>query len=226
MTDEVSAQTSFTLAQHSIQELDVMMFKHINFKWLAVEAELFQSKWFDYRFLHPVLATEQYAQAFSEVYRDNYRRNIDKATSEHISPLSNPNIFECKPATLIGLWRGRQVADMLCIPYETFLRLSYQERLRYWRSKHLPRPSQLYSTEVVERVITQWEKMQEVRLYFSELPEYSNQHYIGTPAQKDHHEFLMAQCDRKTVKREWLDILTGVKNLLPLEKVEYRFGIA
>src|SRR6185437_1091760 len=44
---------------------------------LRIEPELFESKWFDYRFLSPAEATEKFADAYRQKYQEAWRRYMD-----------------------------------------------------------------------------------------------------------------------------------------------------
>lgn len=207
----------------SIEEMDMVAMDCVRTEWLHVERDLFASKWFDYRTLHPLQATYHFADVFATVYREFYGEAFDHDRAQHINAVKH-DIFaveKTRRSKSSGLWRCRQVADAAGVPYGVFLRSAYRHRLRYWRQKFLPQPVHLYSEDVMERVIDDWEQEQRIRLYVAENPVYQNQAYTGLPHQNAHHEWLFTQAQLRsdppaTIAR-FLD-----DGLLPIAKVEQR----
>lgn len=209
----------------SIDGCDEVMYQFSRKDWVAHERHLFAHKWFDYRFMHPVHATFLYAHEYRKAYRDAFARNIDKRASEHILPLKKENVFECEAQVISGIWHGRQFADALGMPYDTFIREAIGNTLRYWQQRHLPRAWQIYSERVCERVAERWDQMQSGALLYGVHPEYQNDRYVGSPPQNAHHEWLMAQAMRRDNPAEPLRRFVNEMNILPIEKIEGRFGI-
>ncbi len=233
-----------------------LMFKFISNDWIKVETALFTGKWFDYRFLNPVQATYLYAHYFEKAYRNSFASNIDTEKAQWISPLPKGDWFTLperldkhtpeQHAALVkrrkmlisGLWRGRQVADAVGMPYDLFLERALYWRLRYWNKSHLPRPSHLYSDLVTDRATIDWEDRQKYRLYFSKLPQYQNNAYAEIMAQMNdgdfegkilqsqnaHHEWLFEQAAMRGNTPEVLSTLIFDEKVLPEIKVRGRIG--
>lgn len=202
---------------------------HISKKLLAHEKELFGTKWFDYRFMTPFEATMKYVDDFVAVGRMIYRREFDLERSQHIHIMSSMMLrrklstgLDVKTkAALTGYWRGRQVADALCMPYFEYINLALTYRMRMWQRTYLPKPSQLYGEEIVEKIQARWEEQMQSSFYYSDHHAYLGQNYVGLPAQNDYHEFLFKQAEGTTNK--WYHIARFVnEGILPIQKVEAR----
>tara|TARA_R110002074_G_scaffold86408_2_gene190817 strand:- start:5851 stop:6414 length:564 start_codon:yes stop_codon:yes gene_type:complete len=101
---------------------------------LSDEAELFDKKWFDYRFMHPLEATFNFALAYTKVYpRYGALRHGTVDAEKRLTVKSYNGI--CDPCAqsekvLSALWKARKAADELGIPYEIYCcyALDYSER--------------------------------------------------------------------------------------------------
>jgi hypothetical protein len=221
-----------------------LMTTFIKSEWIGVEAALFRGKWFDYRFMNPVQATYLYAHYFAKFYRMAFSSNIDSITAEFISPLPAGDWFALpvktdkqtdkqfdaavkKRKTLIsGLWRGRQVADAMGVPYDLYLERAFHWTLRYWQQAHLPRPQHLYSDLVTDRTAIDWEERQSHRLYFSDKAPYKNRAYQALHCQNAHHEWLFEQVARRGGDPAVMARLIFQEELLPAGKARARIGEA
>lgn len=207
----------------SPDECDRLMFSHVRREWIDYEGALFTSKWFDYRPLNPVDATYLYAHHFKVAYRAAYRCTIDHKAAPNVKPLKKDDLFDCPQIQIAGIWRGRQHADALCMPYNLYIDFAMKARLAYWNRNHLPRPCQLYSEQVVNRVIKQWEDHQRGFLLFGTHSAYKNEAYVGTTAQNDHHEWLFSQIDKRD--NGFIPLVNlYTSGLLPIEKITARLG--
>lgn len=203
---------------------DRLMFTFVRKDWLKHEAILFTGKWFDYRFMNPVAGAYLYAHHFVLAYKRFYRCTIDGARAEHVRPLKEPDLFDCPQSQISAIWKGRQVADAMGVPYDVYIELAFQGALKYWNQPHLPRASQLYSDRICEFVGIEWEKRQDAFLFFSRHKAYRAQHYRELQAQNDHHEWLFQQIEKRG--QAGFDLLNdAVENdLLPMSKIKARLG--
>lgn len=85
-------------------QYDLLALQAIKEKYLNEEPELFDTKWFDYRHLHPTAATYLYAQHYILEYRKIYRKIKDVDRSETVLPISHPDIKRDKK-----LWKSIQM---------------------------------------------------------------------------------------------------------------------
>ena len=215
MTDEVI----FGLDVSRI-EADRLALKFIRKDWMEVERALITGKWFDYRFLSPVAATYLFAHEFKKIYRATYKLNVDSERGEHVKPLPE-DLFKAPKNVVSGIWRARQVADAMGMPYNVYLGRAYHWSLRYWNHRHLPRPQQLYTDMITDRTAVDWEEIQGARLYYSALPGFKNPLYQSLKAQDDQHEWLFSQMARRGNS---VEIVTRMieEDLIPIEKLQAR----
>lgn len=195
--------STFEVYEHGLSpdEAEVLTWDRIGMKWLKFERSLYDTKWFDYRFLTPLDATLLYIRAFHDAYRDAYRANFDRAVGDVIRVVTPQDFFdnfERKHADLVGCWRGRQVADGLGMPYELYTSLAINFRLRYWKQRFAPKANMLYSEMIVEKVAEAWQDRQTARAYYSEHPNYRVENFRGTPAQIAHRQWLDVQARHRS----------------------------
>ncbi|WLR91025.1 hypothetical protein [Shinella zoogloeoides] len=219
--------------RHSPLEDDIVAHRFIqNQKTLQFETDLFASKWFDYRHLTPLAATRLYIQAYDGVYRRHYAVNMDHNAAKYVRTISIDEIFGGLDAPessthkkakshFTACWHGRQMADMLGMPYEVYLDLAFEYRLRYWNRPYLPQPQHLYSDMVVDRVQQRWPELQAARLYTSDHPAYLIENYQNLPQQNDYHEWLFKQAGLRANPGEMLGRFVN-EDLLPVEKIKGR----
>lgn len=223
MTD----QHDFMSHDLSTEHMDSLAYRRINKKWMDFERGLFKSKWFDYRFLHPVESTMLYMESFGAIYRRFYAQTMDSKAAEHISvPRGNDFLEDSDKnnSRILGCWRGRQIADALGMPYDIYINLAMEKRLRYWQKKRLPRPHQLYSEIIVEKMPELWKERQMIKLHYSALHNYRNESYNDYNWQNDHHEWLFHQANMRGDQALFLAGFIKGK-LLPVEKVKSRVGV-
>lgn len=214
-------------------EDDVVAYQFIqNEETLKFETQLFSQKWFDYRHLTPLQATRLYIQAYDEVYRRHYAQNIDHTAAKYVRTVNIDDIFNGLAAPessthkkakmqFTACWHGRQMADLLGMPYEIYLDLAFEYRLRYWNRNYLPQPQHLYSDLVVNRIEQRWPELQASRLYTSDHPAYMIENYNELPHQKDYHEWLFKQANLRSNPGEMLGRFVN-EDRLSVEKVKSR----
>jgi len=212
---------------------ELAVFPFIQKDALALELDLFATKWFDYRHLTPWQATRLYIDQYQVVYRRVYARHFDRERAEHIKVLTLDDVIEgiknpldakryTKSKRMLSAgWSGRQMADLMGIPYEIYIELAFEFRLRFWNQSYLPQPQHLYNERDVERIQERWEEMQASLLYVSQHPAYNTANYCGAAYQHDYHEWLFRQAEYRP---DPAYLLAGfVKNeQLTLEKIECR----
>lgn len=171
-------------------ECDALALERFSPKLFDGESELQQRAWFDYRYLHPVKRTYHFASDYMNSYQALYRKyiNID---AEGIYGLSRPNDpldnrpppnKTAKLRTPTCLWRARQVADGLRIPYDFYTRvaLNYLFEERFYKAvlslnanqklRLNIQASALYSEAVIEHVLSKWEEYAKARITWSDNP--------------------------------------------------------
>lgn len=175
---------------------------------------LFETKWFDYRFMSPFRATMHFAEAYDKVWHVIFARERDRTKAGFINLRFNPaklvavfkkgsikeNLskddlkeLEAAKRYLSSVWRARQVADAIGCPYEFYVEWAMTYRLRNWKQRSLPLPSHLYHEWDVEKVIARWNEEQSSRMFLSEHPAYMVENYTALPCQTAYHDWLVKQ---------------------------------
>jgi hypothetical protein len=114
----------------------------------------------------------QFAKVFVEGYRVAWARHEDitEAQFKQALPANGPMIFATHPVTALALWKARQLADRLGVPYDFFTRHAVELPLQ-GRSRHIFQPNQLYSSkfadDIHKHVLHEWHKTTEVRWRYS-----------------------------------------------------------
>lgn len=187
-----------------------------------LETELFRRKWFDYRFLHPVVATYVYAHYFTRIYRQLFAKHVSRRDSEYIRVFKDEDLFQCDTAIISGVWRARQVADAIGAPYPFVIEAGFRLRLNYWKQKYMPRVNHIYADWIIEKTIDEWEETLNYAAPHGDHAQYRLQNYIGTRDQDDHHAHLLNLAGRRPNPVPLLS--TFVDNeLLSLEAINARF---
>jgi len=166
-------------------------------KPLRLEAELMRSKWFNYRFLSPLKATELFRAAYTKALKSYLHRSIDRDLATRAA-----GVQQCTPEQRQGwftqLWQARQFADEWPVPYEIFLGFCFEfagNRKRSWS----PLPGQLKFTEKQsEAWRAMWLPYAEDRLQgavpkLNQLPQYRVEHDRGLHAQVEFRHIMRSQ---------------------------------
>lgn len=246
--NNLGASSNNDAPRHDPFDDDYLTNLHVSKTLISHELDLFKSKWFDYRQLTPLQATRVYIDSYEEPYRRHFATNFDKNIAKFIKPISvesimaglremqepepegltalakkerDKRIYKARTA-LIGCWRGRQCADYLGMPYGVYIDLALTYRLNYWNRNNMPQPTHLYSKMVVEKIQERWPELQERKLFLSDDPAYLVQNFRGIGHQKDYHEWLIAQAQKRSNPPFFLAQFIN-DDLLPMELVELRF---
>lgn len=180
--------------------LDRLKFTKVNHvekaRLQAQERALYGNKWFDYRFMHETLATFLFARAYGQVAKTIYGRHIDVRRVQWFQALKNEDVFRLAVPVQTGLWRARQFADALGMPYELYIEIAMERLMRYKRP-FLPRPQQLYSDDAVQAARDGWHEYQGAKLYVATDVRYRNRYYRGWVHQDDHRKWVIDQLARR-----------------------------
>lgn len=167
---------------------------------LKRERDLSETKWFDYAFLSPLEATKLFAKHYVDAYRAAWARNFDLKESRHRRGLFNAHLILDSSAgtkerrTLTSLWKCRQFADQLGVPYDFFCRTAFQ----FWLDsgpKRMPQPNQLYSHpwrgRVAEAIRTAWQEQQVNATIYPVLAQFQVAAMKGARAQRRQIEWCL-----------------------------------
>ena len=161
---------------------------------LAKEDECATKRWFDVRDLHPLQATAYFAECFMLAFAKvmEVKGRADYRSAPFRTGIKRVFLLEQSPNTLTGLWKARQVADLMSCPYYDFvfmLQIIAERRGR----RYLLTPSQLYQKELLEIFQERWNSRLNTKLLFSDDPYFTTEHYCHDIVQDQHRNFVSAQ---------------------------------
>ncbi len=201
------------------QDKDQWVVENVGLSRTKGELELYQSKWFDYRHLHPMdatmLFTESYKREYSRIMSTHGREDYRKASFR--TGLKRVPFINLSKANITSLWKARQKADELGVEYGFFIMnmLSIAAK-REWGE--LPRPQHLWQDDLLEIFIDRNEKRKRTRLDGSELDYFKNNNYVGDEVQDAHRTYVMAQISNARPDKRYLLIFSAVYSLGYLEQ--------
>lgn len=193
----------------------------IDSKNFAVERELMATKWFEYRFMSPLAATELFAAKYVEGLRRYVRANIDLELATKVRGIPAGLPSERKP-WFTQLWHARQRADSMCVPYELVIEFGFHfvsRRKRKWT----PLPHQLFASDAnSEAWLPMFESYVEehLPLYLTRLddPRYRLEHDRGLPPQLQFRKIMREELKLDT--QSWVNQIATLwfeKRYLSLE---------
>jgi hypothetical protein len=205
-------QGNFYGAALPAAQIEALIAAHVPKKEISEIADVYGTKWWDYRRLTPghsfYLFTHHYYRSsrlaakrmVSERPRDSFNGADKKKAMSIFGPalvqMEVADVWERDKAHITGLWKAMLVADALGMPYDQFCRLSCRVAIdRLW--KRLPRPSQLYSDKLAAFVLDEWEELQEARLLTASHPLYLTENYAGLQVQDDYRLWLIDQIKKQ-----------------------------
>jgi hypothetical protein len=122
--------------------------KIIDPKFLAKEPSLTETRWVEYGYLSPLECTERFTRTYLELFRHFHEKYVNYATAAKQKPV-DPDLFMNDPGEISSLWRARQAADAIGMPYGSYLHEVMDRAARRIDRKKIPRPNQLYSPKQV-----------------------------------------------------------------------------
>jgi hypothetical protein len=161
---------------------------------LKNERDLITTKWFDYRFLSPLDATQYFIDQYHKSYRKAWAKNFDSIESERRHGLQ-PGRLPTGKGVLTSVWTARQFADSLGAPYGLFL----DEAFQLWldAGHRLPCPNQLYAKKwkasIGLKVHAKMKEFLESKICYSNAPQYSLKAPVETSLRDEHVIWCMEQ---------------------------------
>ena len=123
---------------------------------LASEADLDQTRWIQYGYMSPLERTERFSLEYLKAVRRFHEKYIDAGEAQLLRPVDT-ELFKNKRDEISALWRARQCADSMGIPYGLFFRAVEEWTSRQGKRKHYPRPNQLYGSGILDEAATYWD---------------------------------------------------------------------
>lgn len=189
-------------------ECDALALRFIPIKLLAEEAELNNTKFWDYRFMHPTQATQLYAQCYAAALKRAVSRRTDLWIGLNMKGLKKACIFELDARSITGFWKGRQMADRIGCPYDFYCEhaMLFADKARM---HFLPSSSQMYTRTVPERleglpslveyVVERWVARIAHSTFYATHEAYNSDNFCEGPEQIDYLNFLFSKIRRSNM---------------------------
>lgn len=147
-----------------------------------VEAMLATRAYLDYRYKTPWARTQDFALAYQKWYAHHQletRGEVGRRTQKH-------HLSMWPDRGITSLWRARQHADLLGMPYEWYV-IAAMRSARDRGTTELPAPNQLYGAKVfadVERHLQEWQKANRFDVMPRDCdPHFLEENFQGCPVQ-------------------------------------------
>jgi len=204
-------------------DLERLALQRVNRTCLSREAELYRTKWFDYRRLHHVKATYLFAEFYRRAVQAAVRRYDDYEKAPFVKGHRGNDILDLRKADVTGFWKARQAFDERGIPYGVGLAFAMNYCFSYNR-RYTPRPTHLYHPEMLVELEHHWTTMQRVRIYAAVDPWFEVANYIGHPDQDAHQEWLLRQIEKKPAPQYALSTYMAERGLIDRAAAVERLG--
>jgi hypothetical protein len=194
---------SFYGSDFSHQDYEILTIQNIAGKVLKPELALMNSKWFDYRRLHPMLATFYFMECYKTAYRGFYRVAVNADIADFVKPIKGDNFLEAREK--LSFWKLRQLIDGLGIRYDFFLSHAmrwYAEECFRRESLYPPRPGHIATNEdLITSVMIAWEEEIAMRIQVAQDDWFRIENFVGVKDQLEYEQFSIAQIRNRQVKR-------------------------
>ena len=168
------------------------------------ELNLMQTKWFDYRILHPVIATYLFAWEYTKVYQRYYAMTIDYGKSAYVRGFKGGDAWLSTNSG--GFVNARQKADELGMPYGFFISNAF-DFLYIKKWKHIPRPCHLYAADVIEVVTQRWSEFQRAAMTLAQDDFFKNIENAERPEFAAHLQWVNNRLDKSSVAADTRELL-------------------
>ncbi|MCG5512875.1 hypothetical protein [Ectothiorhodospira shaposhnikovii] len=219
ITVQSTIHGKYTGAGLSTEVYDAIALGKINPRLFDEEKALFNSKWFDYRRMHPVEATYLFAACYSHAYAASSIKRTGK-----YSPgiRGSRDIFSGKSTNYQALWRARQQADRLGIPYPVFCDsgMAHAERLLWQRP---PRPQHLCCDALQVGIIEGWLDAIKTSVRVPYDAWYRLDNFEGHPYQVAYQDWLCEQIKERRHQEYALATCIFMEKVLSVEVAAKHF---
>ena len=185
------------------------------------DAELMQTKWFDYRRLHPVQATYFMVECYSRAYGDFTRMAIDKKL-QYRRGIKGSDFFQRREH--LSFWKLRQLIDSLGIRYDFFMHHAAR-----WCFEHgwlqPPRPQHITSNEsMVADIVIAWESECSARMQFAADSWFRTERFEGHSTQRAYEQAIVTQIKQRQHAKFSLHASLYIYDAIRFETALVEFG--
>lgn len=204
------------------EEADLVAISHIPRKVLALEPGLMQTKWFDYRLLHPTVATYWFVQCYSKAYQRYIATTQDRDRAPFVKGFKGKDFMDNREKKTF--WQLRQKADELGMRYDFFM----QNAINFciaggWHQP--PRPAHIYTNaDMIVKIMNDWHHECVGKLQFAKDPHYRVENFTGTGQQLAYEDWLLEQIGKRANRHYSLSAAIYTEGKLRVESAIERFG--
>lgn len=203
-------------------EADVLAIAHIPGKELARESQLMTTKWFDYRLLHPTVATYLFAHHYTKAYQRYIAVTQDFERAPFVRGFKGLDFFASREKGTF--WKMRQRADEVGMRYDFFMNNAIDYCIsRGWQQP--PRPAHIYTNaDMIVDIMDSWHEEAGARLQFPKDPTFRVENFTGSREQLAFEQWLLEQIGRRVHRKYSLHSAIYVEGMLRIEPAIERFG--
>lgn len=214
-----NCETEF--ARYQRQQMTARAIEFIQPKWFREEPDLYATKWWDYKRLHPVKATELFAEAYKTAHKEALKKRRDLYIGLNHTGLKQPKLFDNAKSVITGLWRARQTADRYGVDYLFYCSkaFAFAETMNF---TYLPVPTQIYNEKrwtedapsMVEWILKDWRAVNSGALKTPDDAFYYSDNYIGHAYQREYQRHLIGYTEHHPFRAMLLSDLVYERELL------------
>lgn len=180
------------------QSCEVLAIAKIDRKLLAAETKLYDTKWFDYRPLHPTMATYLLAHHYNRAYGDMMGQCFDHG-KRFMAAFKGKDVMACREVK--SFWKLRQKIDELGIRYDFFVR-----EVMNWCAdngwKQPPRPSHAATNpDMIIHIANLWALECRAKIQWARSPRYTASAFVGAPDQIAYEEYILDSIMKRPAPR-------------------------
>jgi len=196
------------------EECEVLAIANIDRKLLANETGLYGHKWFDYRPLHPVMATYLCVHHYNRAYGTFMGQCFERGKRFMVG-FKGKDFMNAREKK--SFWKLRQRVDELGIRYDFFMREAMNWCVENgW--KQPPRPAQIASNdELIVEVCNRWVRECRAKIQFAVSPRYTVEQFAGGADQIAYQNYLLTSIMQKAHPKFSLHAALYVYDALRIE---------
>lgn len=182
-------QGGFYGCEMNTEQADIAAVQHITPKLLELEPKLMRKKWFDYRQLHPTVATylmvSEYVRGFKRMTEVAF--DVDRA--KFVRGMKDVDFMNSRERNTF--WKLRQKIDDSGMRYDFFMRKAFDWCVAAgWLQP--PRPSQIYNNhDLIVDVMNQWDLECRGKIQYPEDPHFQVENWTGSIDQLAYEQYLI-----------------------------------
>ncbi len=211
------------------EHYEILMIQYVPKKDRKIETQLMTTKWFDYRLMHPMMATYYFYKLYKVAYQNFFRKAIDHEAAEFVRPIKvNPKTHQedfLLSREAMTFWRLRQAVDALGMRYDFFLNYAFEHCFRVLAGGKVmaPRPAHLKSEDMLANAYIAWEAICDSTLQIACSPYFTASHYVHSSMQQDYEDFIVKQIQRRRVPYYSLSACLYLYDAIRIEKALFVF---